>query len=130
MSDLNAHLGIFLGFLFGIMGSSFATIKASKFVTLSLDFKHSIPIIQAGVLAIYTIIITTMSAVKLDSIDPNKILSAGLVNGFACLFSGLAIGFICDKVKEYSRGLVIALIFAESLALYGLIISLVILAHE
>jgi F0F1-type ATP synthase membrane subunit c/vacuolar-type H+-ATPase subunit K len=44
------------------------------------------------------------------------------------MFSGITQGFISEKAQEYNIGLLISLIFSESLALYGLIIALVILS--
>jgi F0F1-type ATP synthase membrane subunit c/vacuolar-type H+-ATPase subunit K len=126
MGDINAHIGLSLGFLFSLIGSSYATVKAAKFI--NMDFKRFIPIIMAGVLAIYGFIVILIGATKLEDIDSNRILSAGLVVGFSNMFSGFTMGAICDKAEMYSLGLFIAMVFSEAFALYGLIISLFILS--
>lgn len=128
MSEVNAHIGLILGFLFTVIGSSFATVKSVKYIDLA--FKNFIPISMAGVLAIYGFIIEILCVSKLDDIDPNRIMSAALIVGCCNLFSGIAMGFICDKTEEYNVGLLFALIFAEAIALYGLIASLVIISKN
>ena len=126
MSDINAHIGLILGFLFTMMGSSFATIRSVKYIDMTI--KNFIPIIMAGILAIYGFIIILLCTQKLVDNESNRILSAGLITGICNLFSGLTMGYICDRSEFYNIGLFIALVFAESFALYGLVTSLVIIS--
>lgn len=126
-NDLNAYLGISLGFLFTVMGTSFASSRAAEFINTHIS--SYLPIMMAGVLAIYGTIISIVATLKMADGDanPNAIMAACLVSGFANLFSGLTMGKICPKAIEISSGLMIALVFAESIGLYGLIISLFII---
>jgi V-type H+-transporting ATPase 16kDa proteolipid subunit len=60
-------------------------------------------------------------------------LAAGLSAGLSCLASGMSIGIVGDAgVRAYGKqqgifvALLLILIFAEALALYGLIVALVV----
>lgn len=59
------------------------------------------------------------------------LLGSGLCCGLSCLASGLAIGIVGDAgvranaQKEIFVGVVLILIFAEALGLYGLIIAII-----
>lgn len=124
--SINAHVGIIIGTMFTMAGASYSTVKGSEFISYHLN--SYIPIVMAGVIAIYGLIVTTIAIVNLDTIDtPDRILSACLVSGFCNLFSGLAMGSISAKTNDINRGLIIALIFSESIGLYGLIMALIIL---
>ena len=59
-------------------------------------------------------------------------MASGLCCGFSCIAAGFAIGIVGDAgvrgVAQEDRmfvGLILILIFAEALALYGLIVSLI-----
>ena len=92
---------------------------------------------MAGILGIYGLIIAilTVSKVKDASpIDGFKIFGAGLCCGFSCLASGLAIGVAGEAgVKAYAQteaifvGMILILIFAEAIGLYGMIVGIIIL---
>ena len=96
-----------------------------------------IPIIMAGILGIYGLIIAILLAakasdVKLTAGDGFKMFSAGLCCGLSSLASGLAIGTAGEAgVKAYAQteailvGMVLILIFAECIGLYGLIIAII-----
>ena len=129
MSDnsINSHIGIIIGFFFTMLGSCYATIKSAKFI--DLEFKKFIPIVMANILSIYNIIIIIVISVnKLGDVDPNIILSATTIMGIGNMFSGITMGNVCAMTNEYSIGLVIAIIFSESFAIFGLIIALLILS--
>merc|ERR1712094_42937 len=98
-----------------------------------------IPVVMAGVLGIYGLI----TAVIINGhIDPaNKYsaysgyahLGAGLTVGLSSLAAGLAIGIVGDAgVRANAQqprlfvGMILILIFAEALGLYGLIVGLVV----
>ena len=136
MSNFNAYLGISLGTLFTMMGTSISTIKSASLI--SHELVSYIPIVMSGVLAIYGLIVSLLSIVKLgehpDNVDvSDAIMAASLVVGFSNLFSGIAMGYISDKAVLHSsginRGLVCALVLAESWGLYGLVTGLVIIGR-
>ena len=139
MSSFNAYLGVALGILFTMMGTAFSTTKAANL--LETTVKSYIPIVMSGVLAIYGLIVSLLIVLKISEHQGDKdvtvartsdaLMAAGLVTGFTNLFSGLTMGFISDKANLHSNGInfgvTLALVFAESWGLYGLIISLVII---
>lgn len=126
--DFNAYLGISLGFLFTVMGTSFASVRTAELIDNSVS--SYIPLAMAGVLAIYGTIVSILATLKMaNEPDANgdAVMAACLVSGFANLFSGIAMARISPKTIEINKGLMIALVFIESIGLYGLVISLIIL---
>jgi V-type H+-transporting ATPase proteolipid subunit len=120
-------------------------------VTRHQDLFAMIPVIQAGVLAVYGIIIGYLltrkitADGKLSVVDGYKYLSVGLSVGLACLASGFGMALYLKKLNEEEyffvrkgRGaspssaskkgsyttFILCLIFFESIGLYGLIIAL------
>jgi V-type H+-transporting ATPase proteolipid subunit len=96
-----------------------------------------IPVVMAGILGIYGIIVCiTISGKFKDGdyalADGYKHFGAGLVIGLSCLASGLAIGVAGDAtVRAYAQTgsmfviMIMIMIFAECIALYGLIIAII-----
>jgi V-type H+-transporting ATPase proteolipid subunit len=100
--------------------------------------KSLIPVVMAGIIAIYGLVV---SVVISSSMDPNSHyslfsgfvhLGAGTSVGLAGLVAGFAIGMVGDAcVRSYYHqprmfvGMVLILIFAEVLGLYGLIVALI-----
>jgi len=109
--------------------------------------KNIIPVVMAGVLGIYGLIIAVIIGNGVSGMTNNKVtysqftgyahLSAGLCCGFSGLAAGVAIGVagdagvraVAQQPKMYV-GMVLVLIFAEALGLYGLIIGLIIASAE
>merc|ERR1712048_1530076 len=104
-----------------------------------LMMKSIIPVVMAGVLGIYGLITSVIINEKLN--EPSKYsaymgfahLGAGLTVGMSSLAAGLAIGIVGDAgVRANAQqtrlfvGMILILIFAEALGLYGLIIGLVV----
>merc|ERR1711865_1254194 len=102
--------------------------------------KSIIPVVMAGVLGIYGLIVAVLlaSGIKADgaysysSYSGFSALSAGLCCGMAGLSAGIAIGIVGDAaVRANARqpklfvGVILILIFAEALGLYGLIVALI-----
>ncbi len=125
MSDLNAYLGVSMGFLFTSMGTSFASVRAAELIDTGAA--SYLPLVMAGVLGVYGLVISVITTVNFTegSIPENAPLGACLVSGFANLFSGVAMAYICPKASEINKGLLIALMFAESIGLSGLILGLI-----
>ena len=94
---------------------------------------------MAGILGIYGVIIAVIagSQVKakgdtLQEKDGYQYLGAGLACGLSSLAAGLAIGVAGDAgVRAYAQtdeifvGMILILIFAEAIGLYGLIVSII-----
>ena len=113
-----------------------------------LVMKNIIPVIMAGVLGIYGLIVSVILIAKIQKPRPlggGKYemlytpsqgfahLAAGLCCGLSCLGAGYAIGLVGDagaRAAGYDQnqvyvGLILILIFAEALGLYGLIVALI-----
>merc|ERR1719293_522100 len=97
-----------------------------------------IPVVMAGVLGIYGLITAVIINGKMESASYSTYsgyahLSAGLTVGLSSLAAGLAIGVVGDAgVRANAQqpklfvGMILILIFAEALGLYGLIVGLVV----
>ena len=127
MSDLNAYIGISLGFLFTVMGTSFASVRSAELIDASIT--SYLPLVMAGTIGICGSIISIIAIEKIynGDVSENMVMSACLVSGFANLFSGITMAYICPKASEFNYGLMIALTFAQSIGLCGLAIALLIL---
>lgn len=101
--------------------------------------KSVLPIIMAGIVGLYGLIIDVLmimgqtSRLKYPLYTAALQLGAGLCVGFAGLAAGIAIGVVGDAgvrgVAQQPRmfmGMVLILIFAEVLGLYGLIVGIMI----
>lgn len=108
-----------------------SSIAASKPESI---IKSLLPVIMAGILSIYGLVVGIFIALLLSPKQPLSLfagslhLGAGLSVGLACLSSGMAIGVIGEVgVRAYSKqprlffGLVLLLVFAEILGIYGFI---------
>ena len=93
---------------------------------------------MAGILGIYGVIIAVIagSQVKtkstLEEKEGYQYLGAGLACGLGALAAGLAIGIAGDAgVRAFAQtdsifvGMILILIFAEAIGLYGLIVSII-----
>merc|ERR550525_932947 len=98
-----------------------------------------IPVVMAGVLGIYGLITAVIingkmaEAGKYSAYSGYAHFGAGLTVGMSSLAAGLAIGIVGDAgVRANAQqprlfvGMILILIFAEALGLYGLIIGLVV----
>ena len=94
-----------------------------------------IPIIMAGILGIYGLIVSILMAGKCQEATIKvgyQIFAAGICCGMSALASGLAIGVAGEAgVKAFAQteeifvGMILILIFAECIGLYGLIIAII-----
>merc|ERR1719384_1688761 len=98
-----------------------------------------IPVVMAGVLGIYGLITSVIINGKMtppasySAYEGYCHLCAGLTVGMSALAAGLAIGVVGDAgVRANAQqprlfvGMILILIFAEALGLYGLIVGLVV----
>ncbi|KAF6772306.1 hypothetical protein AHF37_11521 [Paragonimus kellicotti] len=113
-------------------GTSIACMAANR---PDLVMKSLIPVVMAGIIAIYGLVVSVLISQRID--DRYTLhsslydLGAGLSVGISGLAAGYAIGIVGDEgVRCTSKqprvfvGMVLILIFAEVLGLYGLIVAL------
>lgn len=103
-----------------------------------LIMKSLIPVIMSGILSVYGLVVSVLIAGDLNPTESYSLfngfmhLACGLCVGFAGLAAGYAIGIVGDEgVRQLMLqprlfvGIVLILIFAEVLGLYGMIIALI-----
>merc|ERR1711920_920091 len=136
------------------VGSAYGTGKAALGISTvgvakpEIVMKNIIPIVMAGVLGIYGLIIAVIIGNDVQAVSSKKTVTYSVFTGFAhlgaglcCGFSGLAAGVaigvagdagvraVAQQPKMYI-GMVLILIFAEALGLYGLIIGLIMASNK
>ena len=141
------YMGIAAALVFANLGAAFGTAKSGVGIcsmgVLKPDkiIKSVIPVIMAGILGIYGLIVAVILNQKIGSVNDAEIydkkkayehLASGLCCGLSSLGAGIAIGVGGDAgvraLGETDRifvGMMLILIFAEALGLYGLIVSLI-----
>ncbi len=135
--------GIASALVFANLGAAYGTYKSGVgichlgILRPEKIIKSVIPVIMAGILGIYGLIVAVILNQKInrDNLDNKKAyshLAAGLCVGLSSLGAGLAIGIGGDAgVRALGQedrifvGMMLILIFAEALGLYGLIVSLI-----
>ena len=91
-----------------------------------------IPIIFAGILGIYGIVMSVMLNARMggeaivSAREGYKVLTAGLLVGFSNLAAGYAVAYVGQESVKDGVGHVIELCFAEALGLYGLIVGIIV----
>ncbi|KAL0801926.1 hypothetical protein Bca101_057102 [Brassica carinata] len=157
-------LGAAAALVFSCMGAAYGTAKSGVGVASmgvmrpELVMKSIVPVVMAGVLGIYGLIIAVIISTGINPkaksyylFDGYAHLSSGLACGLAGLSAGMAIGIVGDagvrslNVNDYPVlmrsllfrdranaqqpklfvGMILILIFAEALALYGLIVGII-----
>jgi V-type H+-transporting ATPase proteolipid subunit len=136
-------MGVASALVFANLGAAYGTAKSGVgiaslgVIDSSKIFKSLIPIIMAGILGIYGVIVAVLlnqdANIAKNGHDGYKILGAGLSCGLSSLASGLAIGVAGDAgVRAFAQsdgifvGMILILIFAEAIGLYGLIVAILI----
>merc|ERR1719463_984399 len=144
-------MGCAAALVFACLGAAYGTAKSGVGVA-NMGVMHSdmvmksiIPIIMAGVLGIYGLIVAVLIGSGITGDKPYNYssysgyaaLAAGLCCGMAGLSAGIAIGIVGDAgVRANARqpklfvGVILILIFAEALGLYGLIVALILSANS
>jgi len=139
-----AYMGVASALVFANLGAAYGTAKAGVgiaslgVIDSSKIFKALIPIIMAGILGIYGLIVSVLlngnASKAADTPGMGyKLLGAGLSCGLSSLASGLAIGVAGDAgVRAFAQsdgifvGMILILIFAEAIGLYGFIVAILI----
>merc|ERR1711861_54754 len=144
-------MGCAAALVFACLGAAYGTAKSGVGVAnmgvlhADMVMKSIIPIIMAGVLGIYGLIVAVLlgsgiigtEAYGYASYSGYSALAAGLCCGMAGLSAGIAIGIVGDAgVRANARqpklfvGVILILIFAEALGLYGLIVALILSSNQ
>ena len=136
-------IGIACALVFANLGAAYGTAKSGVGIASmgvlkpELIFKSIVPSIMAGILGIYGLIVSVILVSKINNTTYTyylgyKHLSSGLCCGLSSLAAGLAIGIVGDAgVRANAQqeaifvGMILILIFAEALGLYGLIIAII-----
>ena len=135
-------MGVTSAIVFANLGSAYGTAKAGVGISSmgvmrpDLVMRSIIPVVMAGILGIYGLITAVIINGKLDKpasysqYSGYAHLGAGLTVGLSSLAAGLAIGIVGDAgVRANAQqpklfvGMILILIFAEALALYGMFSS-------
>ncbi|KAI9374796.1 V-type proton ATPase proteolipid subunit [Aspergillus egyptiacus] len=134
-------LGCTSAIVFTTFGAAYGTAKAGVGICSSgilrpdLIVKNIVPVVMAGILGIYGLVVSVLIANALVQTVPLYTsllqLGAGLAVGFCGLAAGFAIGIVGDagvrgavQQPRLYVGMILILIFAEVLGLYGLIVAL------
>ena len=119
------------------------SIGAMAVTRPNLVFKAIIPVIMAGILSIYGLIIAVIIGMKIKkpgdsddfgfSFDCINTFWAGLCCGLCQIAAGYAIGIVGDGGVRFLAqnenifvGLLLILIFAEVLGLFGMIVAIIV----
>ena len=138
-------MGATSAIVFSALGAAYGTAKSGCGISAmavmrpELIMKSIIPVVMAGIVAIYGLVVGALIANGLSS-DTSTYnlfksfmdLGAGLSVGLSGLAAGYAIGIAGDagvrgtaQQPKLFVGMILILIFAEVLGLYGLIIALI-----
>jgi len=135
-------MGCTSAIVFTCIGASYGTAKSGVGVSAmavlrpDLMMKCVIPVVMAGIIAIYGLVVSVLISSDLSGTmslaQGFTQLGAGLSVGLAGLAAGFAIGIVGDAgvrgTAQQPRlyvGMILILIFAEVLGLYGLIVALI-----
>lgn len=126
-----------LGSAYGISKSGIGVMHLGV-MNSKLIMRGIIPPIMAGILGIYGLIVACIIGTTIrvadgySSFKGHAHLAAGLAVGLSALAAGMSLGVVGDAgVRAFGRqqkvfvALLLIMIFAEALGLYGVIVSLV-----
>ncbi|KAH8284641.1 hypothetical protein KR018_009505, partial [Drosophila ironensis] len=134
-------LGAVSAIVFSTLGAAYGTAKSAVGISAmaikhpQLIMKAIIPVVMAGIIAIYGLVIAVLLAgslkKSLSSFKGYLNLSAGLAVGISGMAAGIAIGVVGEAGVRASAqqpklfvSVILILIFAEVLGLYGLIVAI------
>jgi len=136
-------IGASSAMVFSALGAAYGTAKSGTGIAAmsvmrpELIMKSIIPVVMAGIIAIYGLVVAVLIANDINPGDYSAFksfvhLGAGLSVGLSGLAAGYAIGIVGDAgvrgTAQQPRlfvGMILILIFAEVLGLYGLIVALI-----
>ncbi|XP_017037265.1 V-type proton ATPase 16 kDa proteolipid subunit c [Drosophila kikkawai] len=136
-------MGVVCSSVFSSIGAAYGTavsgtgISATAVMRPEMIMKSIIPVVMAGIIAIYGLVVSVLLSGELGPSTQYSLptgymhLGAGLATGLCGLAAGYAVGEVGDTgvrhISEQPRlfiGMILILIFAEVLGLYGLIIGI------
>ncbi|KAG9509987.1 V-type proton ATPase 16 kDa proteolipid subunit, partial [Fragariocoptes setiger] len=134
--------------IFSSLGAAYGTAKSGSGIAAmavmrpELVNQSIIPVVMAGIIAIYGLVVAAVISMSIKQPPEYKLyrgflhLGAGLSVGLSGLAAGFAIGVVGDAgvrgIAQQPRlfvGMILILIFAEVLGLYGLIVALILTTH-
>lgn len=136
-------MGATSALVFSCMGAAYGTAKSGVGIASmgvmrpELVMKSIVPVVMAGVLGIYGLIIAVVISTNIDAASYTLFqgyahLGSGLACGLSGLSAGMCIGIVGDAgVRANAQqpklfvGVILILIFAEALALYGMIVGII-----
>ncbi|CAK8683743.1 V-type proton ATPase 16 kDa proteolipid subunit c-like [Clavelina lepadiformis] len=135
-------MGAASAMVFSALGAAYGTAKSGTGIAAmsvmrpELIMKSVVPVVMAGIVAIYGVVIAVLisqrMAWNMSLFAAFLHLGAGLSVGLSGLAAGFAIGIVGDagvrgtaQQPKLFVGMILILIFAEVLGLYGLITGLV-----
>uniref|UniRef100_A0A914QDW1 V-type proton ATPase proteolipid subunit n=2 Tax=Panagrolaimus TaxID=55784 RepID=A0A914QDW1_9BILA len=138
-------MGITASMIFTAAGAAYGTAKSGTGIASmsvarpDLVMKALIPVIMAGIVAIYGLVVAVILSTKLNVGGKEYPIYLGfsqLAGGCVCGFCGLGAGYAIGNVGEAGVralsqqprmfvGMILILIFAEVLGLYGMIVALI-----
>jgi len=136
-------MGATSAMVFSALGAAYGTAKSGTGIAAmsvmrpELIMKSIIPVVMAGIIAIYGLVVAVIIGIGINANDYSAFkgflhLGAGLSVGLSGLAAGFAIGVVGDSgvrgTAQQPRlfvGMILILIFAEVLGLYGLIVALI-----
>jgi len=136
-------MGAASAMVFSALGAAYGTAKSGTGIAAmsvmrpELIMKSIIPVVMAGIIAIYGLVVAALIANQITETGYTLFssfthLGAGLSVGLSGLAAGYAIGIVGDAgvrgTAQQPRlfvGMILILIFAEVLGLYGLIVALI-----
>ena len=154
LADVNQYslfgfIGIGAALVLANMGAAYGTARSGVGIcsigvkNSEIIFKSLIPGIMAGILGIYGLIVSVIYiGAFAEYKDPSKApgftnfagykhMAGGLCCGLSSLAAGITIGIVGDAgvranaMADMYVGMILILIFAEALGLYGLIVAIV-----
>jgi V-type H+-transporting ATPase proteolipid subunit len=145
-------MGATSAMVFSAMGAAYGTAKSGTGIAAmavmrpEAIMKSIIPVVMAGIIAIYGVVVAVLIAGQLAPAGVGSEytlykgfvhLGAGLSVGLSGLAAGYAIGIVGDAgvrgTAQQPRlfvGMILILIFAEVLGLYGLIVAIYLYAKK
>jgi len=143
-------MGATSAMVFSAMGAAYGTAKSGTGIAAmavmrpEAIMKSIIPVVMAGIIAIYGVVVAVLIAGQLEPAGEKYTLykgfvhlGAGLSVGLSGLAAGYAIGVVGDAgvrgTAQQPRlfvGMILILIFAEVLGLYGLIVAIYLYAKK
>ena len=141
-------MGVTSAVVFANLGAAYGTAKSGVGICSmgvmrpDMVMRSIIPVVMAGVLGIYGLIIAVIIGSQIStptaagpvysSFTGFAHLAGGLACGLSGMAAGIAIGIVGDagvraaaQQQKLYVGMVLILIFAEALGLYGLIVGLI-----